>query len=157
MAFTRGRHLADLQLRKARTGSPSWVSVYGGLTKFLDVQHSSRKGYRLIADKRYMGSAHADELQIKQLDWSTWQPLDGIVSHWSAIEDYLTAQFKHVAKRYVREGAVQAMLCGRGGEHFRVIDREAVLNFSTIEERTNVYALGGKGEGQRSERGLRLL
>lgn len=59
ITFARRRHLADVQLRKARSGSPSWVSVYGGLTKFLDIQHAPSKGFRLMADKRYMGPAHA--------------------------------------------------------------------------------------------------
>lgn len=140
VSFTRGRHLADLQLRKARTGSPSWVSVYGGLTKFLDVQHSPSLGFRVIADKRYMGADHTEKLMIQPLAWSVWQPLTQLTAQLPAIEEYLTAQFKNVADRYVREGAVQAMLCAHGGEHFRVVDREAVLNFHDTAERKKVYA-----------------
>lgn len=48
-------------------------------------------------------------------------------------------QFRFVADRYIREGAVQAMLCAHGGEHFRVIDREAVLNFSNTTARQEAY------------------
>ena len=136
--FARGRHLADVQLRKSRDGSRSWVSVYAGLTKILDVENR-RKEFRLRADSSYIDRNQTGAAGSTPLPWNEWRSAKALMTQWPAIQAYLAAQFKDVGNKFINEGAVQAMLCAHGGDTFRVIDREAVLNFASTNVREDVY------------------
>jgi hypothetical protein len=136
VGFAHGRHLADVQLRAV--GSLSWATIYCGLTNVLHLEYRRTRGYRLRADNRYMNANQAGPSE-GMLGWTTWSMAAQLMAGWPAIEAYMTSQFKSVAKRYIGEGAVQAMLCANGGESYQVIDREAVFGFRDTRERERVH------------------
>ncbi len=123
------RHTLDVQLRALPGRTPSWASLYVGLTSVLDVV--------VGAGERFSLRAHATHRRAGGFDpaWSKARPLAEVEAEWAAVDDYLRRAILKVDSRHIaREGVVHAALCSGSGSGYRVVDREAVVGFDRDKE-----------------------
>src|SRR6266849_5690662 len=66
--------------------------------------------------------------QHPEVPWR--QPMTGdIRARWLTLKTYLDDEIRRVAERFMREGAVQAMLCVHAGDFLSVVDRDVVIGY----------------------------
>jgi hypothetical protein len=128
----RASTVVDLQLRATPKSTSCRATLYVGLTKVLDV-HEQGSQFRFSA---YTKARHTAGFRP---EWAAWVQRDALVSLAPAVRRYAEGAIGAVADRYLnQEGRVQGALCSDLFEGFAVFDREAVVGYSTTDERKQV-------------------
>ena len=118
--------LLDLQLRSS-TGATSWVSLYAGLTKVLDVRElHGAFSFDVHATHRAVGAFEAD--------WTVARPIERLAEESDLIEAYVDRILAPggVKARFTDgEGRVQSAISRARSDHFGCFQREAVPSFAS--------------------------
>jgi hypothetical protein len=125
-----GAYWLDLQLRGYENGADHWATLYVGLTKVLDLDYLTSKGFRLGAHP-----THGNPENGWQTEWQRRHSAEWWAQRWPQVEDYLEGVIPKVGAPHLKEGAVQAAIGGFESADRIVIDREGVVTFDSDPEK----------------------
>jgi hypothetical protein len=127
----------DLQLRGDPRAGESRATAYVGTTKVLDV-YERQNQFRVVASKSAQGWSDVP------LPWSTlrrFQPLELIEPYSNDLARHTAKAAAAVPNRWAgNEGLLQTFFARQMFRDVVVIDREAVVGFSSVQERKQVHA-----------------
>lgn len=127
-----GLYPLDLQVRGYAGKPGTWVTLYVGLTKVLDL-HNRGDRFKLNAHTTYQAGKHG-----WNSSWGRWQSAASLGSKWQDVETYLDTVIPSVGASHLKEGAVQSAVSALKSRDLVAIDREVVIAFSSKAERTQV-------------------
>ena len=124
----------DVQLRKRRQSSWSYVSLYVGLTAVLEI-HACGDGLKFNAHGTHRDAGAFDDA------WKRPMTTEAAQAEWPRISRYLDRATLAVAPRHItNEGLVHAALCSGQSDQYRVINREVSPNFTDTAARKAIEA-----------------
>ena len=142
----------DVQLRKRRQSSWSYVSLYVGLTAVLEI-HACGDGLKFNAHGTHRDAGAFDDA------WKRPMTTEAAQAEWPRISRYLDRATLAVAPRHItNEGLVHAALCSGQSDQYRVINREVSPNFTDTAARKAIEGELGdpiRRAAQTAERSLR--
>ena len=131
-----GQFALDLQLRaNPPKTKETRATLYVGLTKVAELFYLPSKGFRLDAHETYKTPHYG-----WHISWEKWQSSDKLEPEWADVDLYLERIIPAIGGRFLKEGSVQAAICGFTSEHMLVIDREAAVTYTNQAEKDRVKA-----------------
>lgn len=129
-----GQYALDLQFRRNPKDRRSWVTLYVGTTKVLDLAFTEKSGrFKVSADKAWANPKFGWDPA-----WSTSRAEHLLAADWPAVDAYLEMVIPLVPERYLKEGRVQAGISHFAADDLVIIDRETVIGFTDATERSDV-------------------
>ena len=127
-----GMWALDLQLRGlGDVRKQHRASLYVGTTKVLDLRLNGQS-FALSAHPTF-----ANEANGWHATWAQWHDDRWLADQWAEVDNYLQVVIEAIVRAgtYIKEGMVQAAIGRFPSTDFTVIDREAIVSFSTQPEK----------------------
>lgn len=128
----------DLQLRGYAPKPGSWVTLYVGTTKVLDLNVTAKGSFKMSAHGTYRTAPGIGW----DSGWETRHSAEWFARRWDDVERYLDNVVEMVVAHgsHLKEGLVQSAISRFPDNEFVVIDREAVVGYTNDPERKAHHA-----------------